>query len=98
MKQIDCSGLDIRDDSGKVLVDSIVDLIFGQEITGRRLCVSQIVISLPILSAIKIGQFVTVWNKNESKAVYRFIVEGTQNEFQERAHKIDGRVFTIISE
>ena len=92
--QIDCKELDIRDDGGKVLVESIVVLILGDEEQDDDGFVFRgIIISLSDFSSMKVGQTITVWNKNESQAVYKFMVERAQYDFRRQAHKLEGRVF-----
>ena len=95
MKQIDCSGLVIRDTSGTVVFDTVVDLLIGDEQTTEYYDFQLVVVSLPELpNADFRGAKLDVWDTTNNNSIVKFQVERAQFDFQRGAQKLEGKHYT----
>jgi len=94
VKKIDCNGLEIRDSSGKVLFESIVDLLIGEQETNEYMDYHPVVISLPRMAGNVIGEVFIVWNTLTHTAFCACQIERSHIDFQRNASKVEGKHIT----
>lgn len=95
MKQIDCSGLQILDESGNVLVDDIIDLLIGAEEKTEYYDFHPVVISLPEMNFDNHpGQVFHVWDSERKETVCLCQADGIHYDFQRGANKVEGKHYT----
>ncbi len=92
IRQVDCDGLQVRNSSGEVLCESIVDLLISDERTENGIRVHDVVISLPQVDIVStFGDVVLhLWDTHTDLLVCTCSIRRRHSDFQREACKVEG--------